>query len=98
VNFILIKSDLSSNYQSINISWDKINDLTKSPDYDNSKRTAVFVAGFNNDLKSDVSVQMTKAFITRSNEFNIFLLDWSRYSNNQTYFAAAADVIPVRLF
>lgn len=84
VNLFLVTKD----NETVKLDWDNFK-------FDNSKKSMIFIYGWNNNLTSDCTIAIKNAFL-RKNEFQILLLDWSNYSS-QRYLRAVNDVDKVEI-
>lgn len=95
VTFHLIQGETEANLNPISISWNDMNKLLNSSNYDNRKMTVVYAHGFTEDYAT-LSVQtVLKAYITRRDELNIFFLDWSKYAGGNYFLQAIPNLVKV---
>jgi hypothetical protein len=97
VKFKLIRGSRDSKLDILTVFWDSIGLLLKSSYYDNKKSTVVYAHGFTESYQSRSVQIMIEAFLTRRNEFNIFIIDWAKYANGNYILEAIPNSINVSL-
>lgn len=93
VNLILIRG-ADDNWNELNITWEDTRFLLNSSDFDNLKKSVIIISGWRGNYSSVCSSGIVKAFQTRKDEYNIFILNWYYYSK-RTYFEAVKMIPPV---
>lgn len=96
VSLVLVKSLDSINYETVKLKWESMNETFNDPLYDNTKKSVLFIFGFMNNLTSTCTTQFVKTFLPRKLE-NIFILDWSPYSQKLNYIQVVKDIEMVNL-
>jgi predicted alpha/beta-fold hydrolase len=94
VNLFLVKGNNIST--SLNVSWDKVEQLLTT-DYDKSKKSVIFSFGWMDTLNSSSVSAIIDAYSTRDQEYNVFILDWSKYTT-MNYFSAVWNIPEVALY
>lgn len=88
VKFLLIRGQNTSDLDPVPVPWDSIGSLLNSSYYDNNKMTIVYACGFIESFQT-LSVQtVINAYLTRKQEFNIFIIDWSEFSGGNYFLEA----------
>lgn len=95
VTLVLIRGRSAANLDPISIPWSDIKKLLKSPDYNNKKSTLVYAHGFTESYNSSSVQAIFQAYMTRRREFNLFLIDWSKYSDGNYFLEAIPNLIKV---
>lgn len=70
------------------VPWNRIDKIANSTYYDDNKKTIVYAFGYRDSYEGEATQAIIKAFMTRRNEFNIFIIDWG-YFNGGNYFLKA---------
>lgn len=95
VTLVLIRGRSAANLDPNSIPWSDIKKLLKSPDYNNKKSTLVYAHGFTESYNSSSVQAIFQAYMTRRREFNLFLIDWSKYSDGNYFLEAIPNLIKV---
>lgn len=95
VTLVLIRGRSAANLDPISIPWSDIKKLLKSPDYNNKKSTLVYAHGFTESYNSSSVQAIFQAYMTRRRKFNLFLIDWSKYSDGNYFLEAIPNLIKV---
>lgn len=94
VNLFLVKDNNIS--ASLNVSWDKVEQLLTT-DYDKTKKSVIFSFGWTDNLNASCVNAIIDAYSTRGQEYNVFILDWSKYST-LNYFSAVWSIPDIALY
>lgn len=95
VTLVLIRGRSAANLDPISIPWSDIKKLLKSPDYNNEKSTLIYAHGFIENYNSSSVQTILQAYMSRRREFNLFLIDWSKFSDGNYFLEAIPNLIKV---
>jgi hypothetical protein len=96
--FIVIRGTNLGNIDPYTVPWTNIKSLLTSSFYDNNKPTIVFAHGYIDSYQSSSVQGIIQAYMTKRNEFNIFIIDWDKYSDGNYFLHAIPNVFKVRDF
>jgi pancreatic triacylglycerol lipase len=91
VNLVLIQGDSLKNMNPLNVSWNDTTLLMNSRGFDKSRKSVVITYGWLSNFSSPIINATVESLLTRRLECNIFVLDWS-YFTNQNYLASVASI------
>lgn len=94
-SFVVIRGNTTTYADPVKIPWSSINALLSASYYDNNKPTTVYAHGFTESLQSPSVQNVIKAYMSRRSELNIFIIDWSMYSQGNYILQAIPNMFRV---
>ncbi|KAG5683921.1 hypothetical protein PVAND_013179 [Polypedilum vanderplanki] len=91
VKLVLIQGDNIMNMKPINVTFNDTSTLMMSKSFNKSRTSVILTFGWQCNFTSPIINTIVGSYIQRRHEYNIFVLDWSTYTN-QNYLASVTSI------